>query len=245
MESCILEKYVPAASEKLLDWRFCFVEKGIGRVSCGLVGSLFASHIRSLQSVGTALHPTWEEQLTATPKQPSALGFQVENMVLSSIAAMGCKPAGAAFDQAPAKVVNFQASIPSFDQTMGFTLYIPMAANHRAVDAILVNRKTVENRMVAEVVGVQITLSDRHKDTEDAYFATAKQWHTELGCKEADVTHTFVWALEKLPPRRKIREEVEEKRRPQQLVHPAYTRIRCTIAAINQTVGEKLAAARA
>ncbi|KAF8535742.1 hypothetical protein BDD12DRAFT_912599 [Trichophaea hybrida] len=238
MVSCIMGKAVPADSEGLLDWRFCFVDKGIGNVSCDLVRRLLGYHVRSLQSAGIDLHPTWEEPLTASAKQPSGLGFQIENMILTYIIARGCKPAGEPFDCTPINRRFFKSNIPDFDLTLGFTIYIPVAA----VDAILVNRKKMNKKIVAEVIGVQITISNKHKDTESDFFALARSWRGPLDCDE--VTYKFLWILENVPAHQPAYEFVKEKRRANKLVHPNYERIRSTIADVSQIVGRKLVRAR-
>jgi hypothetical protein len=101
-----------------------------------------------------------------------------------------------------------KSNIPDIDLTLGFTIYIPVAGNHEEIDAILVNRKKMNKKLVAEVAGVQITISNKHKDAESDFFALARSFHGLLDCDE--VTYKFLWILENIPTHQPAHESVKE-----------------------------------
>jgi hypothetical protein len=112
---------------------------------------------------------------------PSVLGFFTEQMILSWISVNGCPLGGKEF-AVPLKTITFPGKKPALDPDVGFSLYVPTSFNFRAVDAVMVFQNKA--RTEAVVVGVQITISKTHSDSETKFFADWQWWESVLGCSK-------------------------------------------------------------
>ena len=86
----------------------------------------------------------------------------------------------------------FSGKVPQISGDVGSSLYIPTALNFRAVDSIMVSIN--DARTEAIVVGVQITLSTSHSDSESTFFQDWHWWQSVVDCPK--VSFGFLWVLE-------------------------------------------------
>lgn len=98
--------WLSPAAELLLDWRYFYVSKGIGKCNCGFARQVGASFLRQVMNAVHFLTPNWYESLRVAVSNPSMLGFFTEQMLLSYI---GCPSAG------PESLVNLLQFFPNQD----------------------------------------------------------------------------------------------------------------------------------
>jgi hypothetical protein len=183
------------------------------------------------------LTPQWYDSLRLAGSNPSVLGFFTEQMLLSWISVNGCPLGGKEFAVRP-KTITFPGKKPEMDPDEGFALYVPISFNFRAVDAVMVFRDKA--RTEAVVVGVQITISKTHSDSETKFFADWQWWESVLGCSK--VSFRFLWILEDAKGKLGT-EDVDAGKRPlrgtTKVFHPPFTRTRVTVKDISKDIGER------
>ncbi|RPB23652.1 hypothetical protein L211DRAFT_849639 [Terfezia boudieri ATCC MYA-4762] len=114
-------------------------------------------------------------------------------------------------------------------------LYIPEAWNHPSIDAIIFSVSKIEDRQILIVRPIQITINQRHRDSEATFLADWKRFSMKiLGIEEPT---KFPYKEERVPEKRRLT-------RGQTYVAPAYARQVRSIASVSENVGIKLAQAR-
>ncbi|KAF8539195.1 hypothetical protein BDD12DRAFT_805523 [Trichophaea hybrida] len=90
------------------------------------------------------------------------------------------------------------------------------------------------------VVGIQITISKNHSDSETKFFSDWQWWKTVLDCP--DVSFGFLWILERAE--RKLLEIVDAGNRALRGVikvpHPGFIRYHVAVKDISNDIGAKL-----
>ena len=191
-----------------------------------------ARYLRSVVSADDFLTPHWYSSLRIAGSNPSVLGFFTEQMLLSWISREGCTSAGDQFGGRPKSTV-FDGSKPQVNLEDGVSLYIPIRLNFRAVDAIMVSMD--KKRDEAIVVGLQITITKRHTDSEAKFFRDWQWWTTVLGCRR--VFFRFVWVVEDTagkPYQERIGQSVRVTRESRTIHSPAFRRIYASVMDVSK-----------
>lgn len=81
--------------------------------------------------------------------------------------------------------------MPEYDCSANWVLYLPLAYNHPAVDALLVHLD--QKTMQAHLYPIQVTVAGRHKDSETVFFSNWDKWCSDLHGAEYTVSATFLW----------------------------------------------------
>jgi hypothetical protein len=103
----------------------------------------------------------------------SAIGFTVEQILISKIASCGVHSGD--FTIPPAKIVPFVGGVPRISKDKEWTYYVPLKFNLKAIDALFISLDW--NQKTAHMVAIQITTA---KDSEAAFFAELDMWQREL-----------------------------------------------------------------
>jgi len=242
LDACLTGNGISGSAETLLDWRHFYVEEGVGKSTCGVARKVAAGFLRRVSAGSTFLTPKWYNSLRLAGSNPSVLGFFTEQMLLSWISQVGCPNVGPSFARPP-RVVVFSGKVPKISGDVGFSLYIPTAFNFRAVDSIMVSIN--DARTEAIVVGVQITLSTSHSDSESTFFQDWQWWQSVVDCPK--VSFGFLWVLEETTGKVDMEEiPMEERtlRGVKKILHPPFMRARISVENISKDIGAKLRAAR-
>ena len=187
------------------------------------------------------LTPHWYSSPRLAGSNPSVLGFFTEQMLLSWISREGCTSAGDQFGKRP-KSIAFHGTNPQVDLEDGVSPYIPKF-NFRAVDAILVFMD--KRRDEAIVVGLQITIAERHSDSKAKFFRDWQWRKTILECKR--VVFRFVWVVEDTagkPYQECIGQSVRVMRESRTIHTPEFRRIYASVMGVSKGIGKKLRNAR-
>ena len=238
--ACLTENGISESAEALLDWRHFYVEEGVGKSTCGVARKVAAGFLRQVSAGSIFLTPKWYNSLRLAGSNPSVLGFFTEQMLLSWISQVGCPNVGPSFARPP-RVVVFSGKVPKISGDVGFSLYIPTAFNFRAVDSIMVSIN--DARTEAIVVGVQITLSTSHSDSESTFFQDWQWWQSVVDCPK--VSFGFLWVLEETTGKvEEIPMGERTLRGVKKVRHPPFTRVQISVENISKDIGAKLRAAR-
>jgi len=189
------------------------------------------------------LTPNWYESLRLAGSNPSMLGFFTEQMLLSYISVTGCPSAGPEFG-GQLKSVFFQTKTPVVSSDMnGSFLYIPTSFNFEGVDAILVSVN--QGKKEAVIVGLQITISKTHSDSEGKFFQDWQRWEDIF--RGLKITFRFLWILEKIDGKI-LEEDVEGINRSlksgSRQLRPPFRRAYTSVMGISKDIGTKLEIAR-
>jgi hypothetical protein len=223
----------------LWDYRYFFKDdKGLGHSTCGVARDTIA---RALRQYGEAkfLDGSWFKALYTSRNNPSVLGFIIEQMCLTSIAQTGLCVGGRQLN--PMLTSVFEGRAPPFiDMKQEVTLYVPLRFNFPAVDAVIVE---VDGKKKAVLlVPLQITIADRHSDSEEKFFETWADWEGQLHGYSVRVL--FVWVKEGT---RSPVESIEERKKDLRRAivgRPGYERSSITVKDVNHDVGQELERAR-
>jgi len=204
-------------------------------------------YLRTVCPARDFLSPKWFDSLTVAANNPSVIGFFTEQMLLSWITIEGCAAAGAEFANCPKETVLFTSTAPIPTRDSGFRLYIPSSHQFRGVDAILVSLDLGVSPPTARVVGVQITISKSHSDSEASFFNDWQRWIEKLQLPAKDVSFGFLWILENIGSRPRIRDIPEDKkslRTGTKIVRPAFQRMVASVNDISKDTGRRLKSVR-
>ncbi|KAK2784834.1 hypothetical protein FQN53_008227 [Emmonsiellopsis sp. PD_33] len=234
MRCCIAGKNVDDSTPAtIIDHRFFFEVNGVGMCICGAARTAVSKQIMGMNE----LLFTVDETLDAIRhfiNNPSVIGFFLESVVLESIASKGLKSLGL---RGPMKQIIFK-SPPAYNLGSSLSLYIPRDYNHPAIDALILHyQNTADGERVAHLYPIQITIANRHKNSEDGFFSRWADWTRHLGSCKIKVTFLWITGTEEYDSG-----TVEEKTRPvrgnpgPQVVHPEYDVVYIPLSTINPEV---------
>jgi hypothetical protein len=202
----------------------------------------------------------WMAKLENSGRNPSTMGFYAEQIIISSLAVRGCTFDGAgvfankkstrgkpAVTSIP--TIQFLKDSPTIRLSAGRTLYVPQTYNYGAVDAILIHlddKATGNNAKKAVIMGIQITISTRHSDSELNFFAHWKQWTRQLD--SYDVKAKFLWIWETPPGGGRHTEDKKASTvrwANKRIKLPDREVIHVSVADVDNEIGRRLAKARA
>ena len=234
--------------ERLIEWdgrcqldaRFFYIDAdGKGRATSDFVRHVDSRYIRNIGGTDFLFSPNYATTDSLCDSNPSILGYQVESMVLSHIAQCGLGEAGDKFDKID-QVYFFGGKDPDIPLKTETALYIPTAFNYKAVDGILVHCGPTETgRTKATIVGLQITISDQHKNTAPSWLSSVRNWAISHSVDE--VKFIFCWIMENVNHcKHQTKEAVDMKVRAGKVVCPEHDCLRVKIGTLNQTIAERL-----
>ena len=164
MEHCILGHKLSSEVWRYVDNRYFQILADTTHVSSGHARECAAFYLRKYSDAGRFLSKVWYAALYECGKQPSVLGFIVENIILSYVPEMGITIDGKT-------LTGFKATqfgmIPNFatEDLQKPLLLVPFAGNFKAIDCIIA---WVQDR-VLKIAAVQITLNIKHENSELAF----------------------------------------------------------------------------
>jgi len=244
LHACITGDTVPPEVENLLDWQHFYVSGGVGSPICGFVRRSAAMYLRTVCPARGFLSPKWFDSLTVAANNPSVLGFFTEQMLLSWITLEGCTAAGAEFANCPKETVLFTSTGPPIPtRASGFRLYIPSSHQFRGVDAILVSLNLGVSPPTARVIGVQITISKNHSDSETSFFNDWQRWIEKPQLPAKDVSFGFLWILEDIGSRSRV-EDIPENEKSfhtgEKITRPAFQQMVASVNDVSKDIGRRL-----
>jgi len=201
MRACLMLRPIPS-SGILIDHRYFYINSGSrGHYSCGLARQAMIGFLRIHGEERIFLGPEWLQTLESYKHNPSAIGFTVEQIIISRIASAGVESDN--FSIRPAKIVAFEGDSTTILQDEEHAYYVPLKFNFKAIDALYVHLD--QKKKVVRLVAIQITVAKRHTDSEAAFYAGLAMWLHGLTAFE--ITTEFLWIHEG----QRGRVEVEEK----------------------------------
>ena len=245
MEACVLEEDVSRADRAVLDNRYFCTKAGLGQCESGLARRAITAFLRKHSGGGIFVSQKWYNIIEYVGYNASVLGFFIEQVLLSTIQKEGMYLDGA---NQNFKLVNTFDSIPKIPED-GPVLYIPQAWNHKSIDAITFSVSRIEGRKILTVRPMQITINQRHQNSEATFFADWKRFSVKsIGSTAYDeIRIVFLWIVEQpttFPYKEGPIPESRRCTRGQIYVAPAYERQVRSIASVSEKVGVKLAQAR-
>ena len=190
---------------------------------------------------------------TVGPDNPSVLGFFTEQVLLGEIARSGLSALGKGWEEK----MLFQAfsdDIPplSREARKGGIMYVPTRPNFKGIDALffkLVATPGKRGKYNAIVVPTQITIAERHSDSEAAFFRTWAEYELQLESlgSISSIEIIFLWIVEQVPAGRQSEEaEIKGTRtlRGNNTVHPDYIRRWMRVDEASVAVGDLLKASQ-
>ncbi|KAF8430307.1 hypothetical protein EV426DRAFT_13255 [Tirmania nivea] len=245
MEACVLEEDVSRADRAVLDNRYFSTKAGLGQCESGLARRAITTFLRRHAGGDLFVSQKWYNMIEYVGCNAAVLEFFIEQVLLSTIQKAGMYLDGVTEQF---KLVDTFDGIPK-NSGDSPALYIPKAWNHPSIDAIIFSVSKIEDRQILIVRPIQITINQRHRDSEATFLADWKRFSMKtLGSTSYDeIRIVFLWIVEE-PTKFPYKEErVPEKRRltrGQTYVAPAYARQVRSIASVSGNVGIKLAQAR-
>jgi hypothetical protein len=190
MHNCVSGGFV-SGSGLLLDHRYFYLDnEGIARYSCGLARQAIIEVLRKHGEERLFLGDEWFTTLENLKNNPSAIGFTVEQIVISRIASNGVDTGSLTIP--PAKIKTFGGTMTRLSKEEGSTLYVPLRFNMKAIDALFVRVDTKKKN--AYVIPIQITVAKWHSDSEAAFFSDWEKWI--VGLKGFKIIVSFLWIHE-------------------------------------------------
>ena len=226
----------------------------MGRTTCDLARTVGATRLRQLENLAEFGEKTWVNRIAHAGSNPAVLGFLVERAVLGILITSGTKFAGpeVEFDKA-LELQKFSGRFPvdAPKRNNKATIYVPTSYNYEAVDAILAVRPKKRDAQAgskAIVIGIQVTVSNSHTDSEGAFMSSWQEWE-ELMVSDETIFR-FIWIVETIGGDlsenwENVPEKVVTLRGKRRFVHPAYERRYISLMTFNKIVGERLKEARA
>lgn len=206
MRACLMLRPI-LGSGILIDHRYFYLDSdNCGHYSCGLARQAMIGFLRIHGEERIFLGPEWLQTLECYRHNPSAIGFTVEQIIISQIASAGVESGRLSIR--PAKIVAFEGDSTTISQEEEYAYYVPLKFNFKAIDALYVHldRKKKAVRLVA----IQITVAKWHTDSEAAFYAGLAMWLH--GLTDFEITTDFLWIHEGQRDRVEVEEKITELR---------------------------------
>jgi hypothetical protein len=248
MENCLTEKRVPWPERALLDGRCFYATRNqIGKCTSGLVRNVMAAFLREHAGGDRFLKQQWCRMVVLVGENSSALGFFVRQVLFSIIEKEGMVMRGV---KVPGIVTVKFGTLPQLaeDASRSPVLYIPNAWNYAAIDAVIIAVDVVGGKKVLEIMPVQITINDRHGDSEADFFRQWDEFLATVGESSFDeVRPIFLWIVEDpatFPRKDEMVPSKTRSTRNARYTSPPYERKVRSVKEVSEKVGNKLEMAR-
>jgi len=244
MEACVLEEGISRADRTVLDNRYFCTKAGLGQCESGLARRAITAFLRKHAGGDLFVSQKWYNMLEYVGSNASVLGFFVEQVLLSTIQKEGMYLDGKKHQFKVVATFDGIPKMPGDDPV----LYIPKAWNNSSIDAIIFSIPEGE-RKILTVRPVQITINQRHQNSEVTFFADWKRFSVKsIGSTAYDeIRVVFLWIVEQpatFPYKEGPVSESRRYTRGQTYQAPAYERHVRSIASVSEKVGTKLIQAR-
>jgi hypothetical protein len=90
----------------------------------------------------------------------------------------------------PWRIQHFLRGFLILSKEIGVTMYVPIEFNNKAMDAIAVR---IPAKGIAEVLGIQITIANRHSNSELLFFSNWEAWKKQLNGFELKANFLWIW----------------------------------------------------
>ncbi|KAF8228860.1 hypothetical protein L208DRAFT_1402992 [Tricholoma matsutake] len=223
MGACLRGDKITNFSNHIFDHRYFYVtEDHIAHCNCGVAFQVMAGIVRE-HEFSAFSGPQWYSAVELSSSNPVVQGFLVENVCLSRIAADGLRVIDERLGKMGHSVFHHQPiwqNLLSSDHT--HRLYVPTDFNFQAVDGAILLLDRVKK--IAYLFLLQITLSLRHKDSEETFYTEMwRKWTMEITQAGFSTIYTkFVWIDKKQPSAKAKPEMSRTTRQGTTPVHPKY-----------------------
>jgi hypothetical protein len=208
--------------------------------TCGLAREAGAVVVRRAKP-DQFLADVWLNSLDSFERNPSVVGFIVEQTCLSAISSFGFGHLDLHWKSGSAETRMFSGDIlntlPSRSITSK-TFYIPEQWSHKNIDALYLDID--ERTKTVLVAPMQITMNHFHKKSETRFYANWERW-----VKHFDgftLSSTFVWIVEHEHSWKIVEEQLRSIRSGSRLIAPQHKRIHITAGELFPPLGQRLAA---
>lgn len=217
MRSCVTNQKLPGSGLNF-DHRYFYLDSsGRARYTCGLARQAMMELFREVAEESYFLGLEWQKTIRTLRDNPSAVGFIIEAVVISTISTRGLT-----FDTCrihPTKITSFRDDFPLIERHAS-AFYVPLRFNFRAIDALYVDIDSSAG--TAHIIAIQITVAKQQTDSEGAFFPNWRLWSQNLS--HLKLKWTFLWIL----PRQREQQDVEAKklnlRKGPVTINPEYSR---------------------
>lgn len=226
---------VQGIPQEWFDFRYFWPgEKEVGNYTCGLAREAAATILRQGKP-GMLCSDEWFIALNESRNNPCVIGFLVEQACLSHISQTGFHHGDLHWNTFPATVFygDMIRQIP-YDWE-GEKLFIPGVYYFRNIDALYL--KVDDTKKTALVVPIQITVSNKHKDSETSFFSEWHRWEKRF--MGYQLSSTFVWVVRDGQPSswRKVDAEFRDTRNGTKQVSPKHMQAHITISDLYPRLG--------
>jgi hypothetical protein len=208
----------------LIDHRYFYYVGGpdgsIGKYTCGIAREAAARQLRrcGMEKFGQTDFLT---ALNDYIDNPSAIGFFIEQAILSSIAAHGLKIGQNIEDTMT--VDMFAQKFPRFDtNATNSVLHCPLDFNYRGIDGIIVRFVSTDEKKTCFLFPIQITVAKTHSNSEEAFFSEWQSWTKNL--EGYEVVPRFLWITTKNSLSEEVAENCRKARSGDKVLWPHYNR---------------------
>lgn len=194
LQGCISEDMVNDYDASLLDGRFFYVQNGKGHCTSSFVRQIADKLSRDFLRIPSEwVEPRMIRRIGEKKLNRSVLGFAVEKAVIGLLSQGFEAFHGIGLPSKGPETQTFR-SVPDTLSTeaKGNFLFVPVGSNYMAVDCIGVYMpEPKDKKTVPTIVGIQITISATHPDTEAAFLQNADTWRTIVN--NSDAEFHFIW----------------------------------------------------
>ena len=238
MQNCVKGGPVSIDDRSLYDLRYFYIDRKIGRSTCGIAFETMMSLLRELdnsQFLGASWYVTVSRAMN-----PVVRGFLAEQICLSNIATNGLKVVHSKLGRMSTAIFDTNPNFDNFlssDDTV--RLYIPTAYNFMAVDGVtlLLDRASRQ----ATMFSIQFTLSQNHKQSDkDFHTKLWSTWTPPIFSAGFDVQSTFVWIDKKQPSEHVEPKLVKALRSGDKVVHPEYSVVHVGVEMVDRRLASAL-----
>jgi hypothetical protein len=213
MRNCLLGREM-VGFEMHLDHRYFYLDTDrCARYSCGLARQAITEFLREHGEDRIFLGDNWHQTLEHFKNNPSAIGFTVEQILISKMSSAGLH---GSIVLPAAKIITFEGETTWLSADEPLAYYVPLKFNKKAIDVLFVS--VDRQAQSADLVAIQITVAKQHKDSEAAFFTELNMWLLRLEGFEVNVS--FLWIHEGKRGRSEVEEKLKESRGRTVLISP-------------------------
>ena len=232
LTACISGRSVQSTYDKLIDYRYFYVQDDVGKYACGIAREAAARQLRCF-GIDKFGDKNFLIALDDYIGNPSVTGFFIEQAVLSSIASRGLNVSKEI--SGPMTIVMFAEKYPIFDKDISeAVLYCPLKFNYGGIDGIIVRFDHSEGKCF--MFPLQVTVAKSHSDSEEVFFSEWSGWTKYLDGFE--IVPEFLWITPEGPSTKNVDENSRSTRSGNRSIWPSYTSQNVPLSKVNQDIWE-------